>query len=146
MFLEKEIQVFRDFEKEIPKIIKSTLERFDFVIIDYVVNKQLDRKREDGKGNSLGKYSVNYAKYRIKKGLQAEAVDTHFSGDFHASIYIETSENSFNLAYGVDYGDDLIKRYGVDLLTIQDEYLKDFVENYLITSLKSALNDKLSKI
>lgn len=146
MILAKEKKVFSDFEKDIPLIIRETLERYDFVITDFVTNKQLDQKREDGKGVSLGKYSVNYARFRIKKGLQAEAVDTHFTGKFHASIFLETDSESFNLSYNVDYGEHLVKRYGVDILRVQEIYLKEFVENYILPQLKNELNDRLSKI
>ena len=141
-----EIQLITEIENEIPNVIRHTLEKFGFVILDYITNKQLDQKGEDALGQKLKpNYSLGYARIRVKKGLQIDHVDTHFSGKFHASLQIETRENEFVISSTVDYDKYIIGKYGIEIIKIQQQYLEDFVEKYLRPALIKMIDDKFTK-
>ena len=141
-----EIQLITDVENEIPNVIRLTLEKFGFVILDYITNKQLDQKGEDALGQKLKpKYSLGYARIRVKKGLQIDHVDTHFSGKFHASLQIETRENEFVISSTVDYDKYIISRYGINILKVQQDYLNEFVEKYITPELKKMIDGKFAR-
>lgn len=141
-----EIAIIQDIENNISDVIKQTVQKFGFVIVDYNTNKQLDRKGEDSKGKKLfPKYTKAYARIRVKKGLQVDHVDTHFTGKFHASITVEAREDEFVIRSNVEYDKYLVKKYGEDILGVQEQYLQEFVNNYLHPALKTMINDKLAK-
>ena len=141
-----EIQMIQSIENEIPIVIRRTIEKFGFVILDYITNKQLDQKGEDALGQKLKpKYSLGYARIRIKKGLQVDHVDTHFTGKFHASLQIETRENEFVISSTVDYDQYIIGKYGIEIIKVQQQYLEDFVEKYLRPALIKLIDDKFTK-
>lgn len=141
-----EIKMIASIEESIPIVIRRTLEKFDFVVLDFITNKQLDQKGEDALGKKLTpKYSKGYARLRIKKGLQADHVDTHFTGKFHASIEIETRENEFAIKSNVEYDQYIIGKYGIEIMKIQEQYLTEFVQNYLLPALKKMIDDTFTK-
>lgn len=57
---------------------------------------------KDQKGNYIGKYSVNYAKYREEKGLQTSYVDLTFSTELLKSIVQQDNKVLFKNAYGIE--------------------------------------------
>jgi len=141
-----EIKLITSIEEEIPIVIRRTIEKFDFVLLDYITNKQLDQKGEDALGEKLKPgYSLGYKRIRIKAGLQVDHVDTHFSGKFHASLEIETRENEFVITSNVNYDQYVIGKYGIEIIKIQQQYLEDFVEKYIMPALKNMINDKFTK-
>ena len=140
-----EIAIIQNIEDSIREAIKNTVQKNGYVIISYNTDKQLDEKGEDSKGVKLGKYSKPYARIRIRKGLQADHVDTHFTGNFHASITVEAREDEFVIKSNVEYDKYLVKRYGKDILGVQQQYLEEFVEDYLYPALKTMIDDKLTK-
>lgn len=140
-----EIKIIKDIEDGIHEVIKSTVQKYGYIIVEYNTEKQLDEKGEDAKGKKLGKYTKAYARIRIKKGRQANHVDTHFTGKFHASITVEAREDEFIIRSNVEYDKYLVKRYGKDILGVQEQYLEEFVERYLLPALKTYIDDKLTK-
>ena len=141
-----EIQLITDVENEIPNVIRLTLEKFGFVILDYITNKQLDQKGEDALGNKLKPaYSEGYKRIRVKQGLQTAHVDTHFTGKFHASLYIQTREKEFQVYAMVDYQKNIISRYGINILKVQQDYLNEFVEKYITPELKKMIDGKFAR-
>lgn len=140
-----EIKIIQDIEDGIHEVIKNTVQKYGYVIVEYNTEKQLDEKGEDAKGKKLGKYTKAYARIRIKKGRQANHVDTHFTGKFHASITVEAREDEFIIRSNVEYDKYLVKRYGKDILGVQEQYLEEFVERYLLPALKTYIDDKLTK-
>lgn len=145
MIFGKEIEMFRNVRKSIPSMIRDIVEKFDFVILDYNRNKQMNQRGEKSDGEQIGEYSLGYARIRISKGLQTNHVDLNFTGRFQASLIVRTSEDYFQIDHRVDYADDIIKKYGNKVLGLQQKYLEDFVSNYLLPQLKIRINDELSR-
>ena len=143
--LQDQILSIRKLPSIVESVMREQVKRFDHVLIDYNVNKQLDSKGEDSQGNKLGKYSLGYARIRIKRGLQANHIDTNFTGDFHASFEVFAEDKGFKIISNVEYDKHLVKRYGEAIIGIQDKYLKEFTEIYVLPELIKRIYDELTK-
>lgn len=134
--------------ERLPQIIEETIrevvQRFDHVLIDYVVNKQL-HQGEDGEGKDLGNYSLGYARIRIKRNLQIDHVDTHFTGKWHASIKVTAEGDGFRISSNVEYDKDLTEKYGENLLLVQDKFLQEFTDTYLVPEILKNIKNELTK-
>jgi len=142
---DKEIAIIQDIQDGILGVVKEVVQKNGHVLVEYNTEKQLDGKGEDSKGKSLGKYTKAYARIRIKAGRQAQFVDTHMTGKFHASITVEAREDEFIIKSNVEYDKYLVKRYGKDILGIQEQYLQEFVDDYLMPALKDFIYGKLTE-
>lgn len=142
---DKEILIVREISNEIQNVIISTIKKYDFVLVDFVTRKQHQQLGQDGKGKQIGDYSLGYSRIRIKKQLQVEYVDLKFTGKFHAELQIYVGANEFKIVSNVEYAQDIIDRYGIEVLNIQKRYLAEFVDNYLKPELKKMINDKLTR-
>lgn len=140
---DKEISTFKDIENEIVPTIISTIRKFDFVLLDYNTNKQMNIKGEDSKGSQIGEYSGGYKRIRVKRGLQVDHVDLNFTGKFQAELHIVTENNQFKIESNVTYAEDIVKRYGKQVLGIQQRNLEEFVNNYILPNLKRMINQKI---
>lgn len=143
--LQEEIIKIQRLPSIVEEVIRDTVKLHNHVLIDYNINKQLDQKGEDAEGKKLGKYSLGYSRIRIKQGLQDDHVDTHFTGDFHASFQIFAEAKGFRIESNVEYDKHLVKRYGEAIIGIQDKYLKEFAEIYILPSLIQRIYDELTK-
>ena len=141
-----EIKIIDSIEENISIVIKKVIQDNDIEILDYIRKKQLDEKGEDGKGKKLKPdYSKAYVRIRVKKGRQVSHVDTHFTGKFHATLTINTFSDRFEIVTNVDYDKHIIKRYGIDIIQIQQEYLEEIVFNKIIPEIKKMIDDKFAK-
>lgn len=141
-----EIAIIEGIPQVIDETIKRTVQENDFVIKEYNISDQLDDQGEDSTGKKIRPgYSNPYKRRRIKRGLQVEYVDTHFSGRFHAQLEIIAEDGQFKITSQLDYAEHVIKRYGIEILGIQQQYLKDFVNNYLLIELKKSIDGQLTK-
>lgn len=147
-----EIKAIDRLPEVIDETIKDAVTKYGFVIKNYNTVKQLDEKGEDSEGNKLVNkktktpgYTNPYKRLRLKRGLQVSYVDTHFSGEFHASFQIIAEDGQFRIVSDIDYGEYVVKNYGEKILGIQRQYLQDFVNTYLIDELKQAVNGYFAK-
>jgi len=140
---DKEIRLFKSIEQEIIPTVIGAIKRYDFVLLDYNTNKQMNIKGEDAKGEHIGNYSAGYKRIRIKRGLQTEHVDLHFTGKFQATLEIITNDKEFIIKSNVDYANAITKRYGKDVLGIKEENLKQFVFNYIVPEIRKMINSKI---
>jgi len=143
--LQDEILKIKNLPKIVEETIRETVQRFDHVLIDFVANKQMDRKGEDGEHKKLGNYSLGYARIRIKRNLQVEHIDLHFSGKFHASIEVFAGNDGFTMKSDVEYDKKLEEKYGPNLVLVQDEYLKEFTDVYLAPAIIKNIYNELTR-
>lgn len=137
-YLDKlESDIFLEFEK--------TIRQFDFVLKDFIVNKQLFREGIDGKSKRLEGYKRTTIRLKIAKGDPADRTTLKDSGDFYANIEIKAFSDRFEVSSGVEYDKYILKRYGKDVLRITDENLQLFVKNYFIPNFKSYVINQFTK-
>ena len=131
----------------LPQIIETTIrevvQRFDHVLIDYVKDQLHDG--QDGEKKDLGNYSLGYARIRIKRNLQVDHVDTHFTGKWHASIRVIAEGDGFRISSNVEYDKDLTEKYGENLLLVQEQHLKEFTDIYLVPEILKNMRNELTR-
>lgn len=139
---DRQIKFINDLESDIFKVLEKTIREFDFVLKDYVVNKQLFQEGIDGKGERLPGYSRTTIKIKLSKGQPADRTTLHDKQRFVDSIKIDAFSDRFEISSNVPYDKFIIKRYGLDVLRITDENFREFMKVYYLPKLKQFLNDK----
>ena len=138
----KQIKFIEDVQKEFNDVIKRTIQSYDYVLKDYVVNKQLFRKGIDGDGKRLPGYSRTTIRLKIAKGQPADRTTLHDTQKFAISITIDAFSDRFEIGSDVSYSKYLIRRYGKAILKPTDENLREFLQNYFVPNLKTYVNNK----
>lgn len=139
---DKQIKLINDLESGIFKILEESIREFDFVLKDYVVNKQLFQQGIDGNGKKLPGYSRTTIKIKLSKGQPVDRTTLHDEQRFTDSIRIDAFTDRFEISSDVPYDKFIVKRYGRDVLKITDENFGEFMKVYYLPKLKQFLNDK----
>lgn len=148
--MEKGFNTVREFVKSIPEFIRegmaSSFRNHEPIIVKYQ-QSQLYDKGEDSKGSMIRPaYTPFTVRMKRKKGQPTDRVTWKDTGKLYKSIEVivrgdEAEINVFN----VPYYKKLVEKYGSEVIGIQEELLKDFVNNYVVPDLKKVIDDKLSK-
>ena len=91
-------------------------------IIEFITIDQLYIKGEDGLGNKLDSYSPFTVSEKKRKGDRFEVTTLNDTGTFYNSFRLRVNANQISI-YSNDIN-DLITRYGKDILTLSDEGIK----------------------
>lgn len=125
--------------------LRQSIEKFDFVITDYIVNKQLFRQGIDGNNKKLKGYERTTINYKIRRNQPIDRTTLMDEGYFHESVTIDAYDDRFEVSSDVNHATYLIKRYGQDILKPSKENMKEFFEVYYIPQLKQRLDGKLTR-
>jgi hypothetical protein len=142
---DRQINFINEFESQLFKELEIAIRSFDFVLKDYIVNKQLFREGIDGKGEKLPGYKRTTIRLKIAKGDPADRTTLRDEGDFHSQIQIDAFNDRFEVSSNVNYDKFILKRYGKDVLRITDENFREFMKNYYLPKLKEYVNNKFAK-
>jgi len=134
-----------EFESRLFIELETVIRSFDFVLKDFIINKQLFREGIDGKNKRLPGYSRTTIRLKIGKGDPADRTTLRDKGDFYSSIQIDAFDNHFEVSSNVNHDKFILKRYGRDVLRITDENFRDFLINYYLPKLKNYVNNKFAK-
>jgi len=140
-----QIKFIESFESNLLSEFERTVMDFDFVLKDYIVNKQLFREGIDGDGKKLAGYKRTTIKYKIAKGDPTDRTTLRDSGEFYAYIQIEAFSSYFTISSNVGYDNFIIKRYGRNILKITSENINDFMFTYFLPKLKNYANNSIAK-
>lgn len=125
--------------------VKEAVRKYDFVILDYLTNKQWFQK-----GQKVDEKIIKPAYSRItvsikkRKGDPYDRVTLRDSGKLYKSIDILAGERSVLVRILVPYFAKLEKQYGSKILGIQDIFIVDFAENYVLPILTKNINDSIT--
>lgn len=133
------------FEKTLMEELEQTINSFDFVLKDYVVNKQLFREGIDGDGKRLEGYKRTTIRIKIRKGQPVDRTTLHDEEDFVNSIQIDAFSDRFEVTSDVDHDKYIVKRYGQNVLKITNENFREFMINYFLPNLKKKTDDRFAK-
>lgn len=125
--------------------LEKTIKDFDFVLEDYIVNKQLFREGIDGDGNKLEGYKRTTIRLKLRKGDPVDRTTLKDENEFHPSIQIDAFFDRFEVSSDVSHAKYILKRYGRNVLKITSENFKEFMENYFISNLKTNINGRFAK-
>lgn len=126
--------------------IKQAFEDNSLVIKDIQVNKQLFDKGEDSHGSVIRpSYKPITISIKKAKGQPFNRVTLKDTGDFHRSIEVIPKDDELEISTSIEYAKWLFKKYGDDVLGIQEEIMKEFIQKYTLVTMKKKFNDIIDK-
>jgi len=141
----KQISFIDNIQNEILKVFKQSLKRFDFVVIDYVTNKQLFQKGIDGSGKKLEGYTRLTIRYKLQKGQPVDRTTLRDTGAFYHSFKIDIFPDSFRISSNVVYDKYLTKKYGKNILKPTNKKMNEFIRHYVMPDIKKRINEQFAK-
>lgn len=108
----------------------------------YIIDMNAEEQLYEQGVNNLGVSISDYAPYspvtiEIKKakGQPTNRVTLRDEGDFESSFYLEVDDKQFEIKAADWKTEDLIKRYGRQILGLTDENIKILIEHYIFPDL-----------
>lgn len=142
---ERQKQFIRNFENDAFTELRNAINNNSDILADYVTNKQLFDKGEDGRGKRLQGYARTTIRLKISKGQPADRTTLRDKNKFHPTIEIRAYEKEYQITSNVTYDLYIIKRYGKDVLRVQDANFKQFLDTFFIPNLRANVNNQLTK-
>lgn len=121
--------------------IRKAIEAHGLELKEYIIQKQLYDKGEDGNRAQLQGYTRTTIRIKIAKGQPADRTTLKDEGLFYASIDVKAFSNAFAITSDVKYDVNLVKRYGRDILKPNEEHFRQFLDDFLIPNLKKYVNN-----
>lgn len=104
-------------------------------IIDMNATEQLFEQGVNNLGVSIDDYAP-YSPYTIEikkqKGQPTNRVTLHDEGDFSGSFFIQVGNGLFEIKAADFKTQDLIKKYGRQILGLTDENIKELINKYIL--------------
>lgn len=138
-------QFVTDLEMNMFDQLKDAIESNDFVLREYIVERQLFEKGIDGDGKRLEGYARTTIRIKISKGQPVDRTTTRDEGNFHASIQIDAFSDRFVVSSDVEYDKYILDRYGRNILKITNENFEEFLTDFFIPNFKNYVNDKFAR-
>ena len=139
------ISRLKNFEDEIAKVIEEVVRENDNIILDMNAEDQLFEKGITRKGVEIASFAP-YAPLTIEikklKGQPTSRVTLRDEGDFHMSFYIEYQADGFQIKADDWKTEDLMFRYGDEILGLTDDNFSEFANDYV----RPALAELLKKL
>lgn len=108
---------------EVLKVLSEN-KQFTDLIIELNTRKQLYEKGIDSLGDNIGSYSAKTKQIKSEKGQITDHVTLFDTGEFYESFKVFFSNGNFVIsADTIKDTDDLIFKYGSDILGLTDESL-----------------------
>jgi hypothetical protein len=132
-------------EKAIYPTLKDVFTKYDNVIKETNTQEQLFNLGQDAKSDSLGSYAESTKRIKIRKRQPIDRVTLKDTGAFYDSITVIATPNEVIIETSIEYAQWLVKRYGKDILGIQDVFLNDFYLKYIVPELDNEINKIIEK-
>lgn len=116
------------------------------IIIEMIAQNQLYEQGIEGRGVSIMSYrpyAPRTIKKKKKKGQPYDRVTLRDTGEFHASLRVESDENGFYIVSSDEKAEYLLERYGTTIFRLTNENLKELLNNYIRPSLAKKLKAKI---
>ena len=141
---DKAKEAIRGLSGGINDVIKETFRQQQKLIVNYNAEEQLYKLGEDSKGSIIKPaYSRATVKLKRAKGQPINRVTLRDTGKFHKTLIVTPFEDYVEISSNISYSKYLLKKYGDNILGIQEELLKDFVKLYVLPKLKEEAKRKL---
>lgn len=141
--LDRMIQGFRDFAEASDRIVLDCVRENEAVIVDMNAEDQLYEKGENRLGVSISDYqpySPVTVEYKRMKGQPFDRVTLRDEGDFEASFFIRYTSDSFEIWASDSKTEKLVRKYGDEILGLNDENLNEIIWEYLYPYLLNFIN------
>lgn len=136
----------KELKSSVNPTIQSVFEEYKELVKEVNVDRQLFDKGQDSKGSIIRPaYKPITIKLKKKKGQPADRVTLRDTGKFHRTLKVIPKDDEVEIIAGVEYGKYLIKKYGDDILGLQEEFLREFITRYILPELKKTFDDKIAR-
>lgn len=135
----------KDIEKVLYPTLKDVFTKYDNVIKQTNTQEQLFTLGQDAKAQSLGSYAESTKRIKIRKRQPIDRVTLKDTGDFYDSITVTATDKEVIIETTIEYAQFLVKRYGKEILGVQDMFLKDFYDRYIVPELESEITKIIEK-
>lgn len=126
------------------KLVQETFEEHKSLIIHYNADEQMYKLGQDAKGSIIRPaYRPATIRLKRKKGQPTDRVTLKDTGRFHKTLIVTPKENYVEISSDLEYAKYLFKKYGDDVLGIQEELLKEFVTRYVVPKIQEGATQKL---
>lgn len=134
-----------EMREHVNQLVRETFDEHKSLIIHYNADEQMYKLGQDSKG-SIIRPAYRPATVRIKraKGQPTDRVTLKDTGRFHKTLIVTPKEDYVEISSDVEYAKYLFKRYGDDVLGIQEELLKEFVTRYVVPKIQEDAKKRLS--
>jgi len=132
-------------EKSIYPTLKDVFTKYDNVIKETNTQEQLFNLGQDAKADSLGSYAESTKRIKIRKRQPIDRVTLKDTGDFYDSITVTSTATEVIIETSIEYAKWLVKRYGKEILGIQDVFLNDFYLKYIVPELDNEITKIIEK-
>ena len=131
----------QDIEDSIYPTLKDVFTKHSDIIKEINTEQQLYAVGQDSKGKSLGSYAESTKRIKIRKRQPIDRVTLKDTGDFYESVRIIAKDDELIIETSIEYAKYLTKKYGADILGIQDMELSDFTKKYIFPELENNINE-----
>ena len=153
MALSKETKGFIKRVREIKSLINPTLKQVFTVkkaeVIKINTEQQLYDKGENALKISLkikNPYKPRTVEIKKIKGQPSDRVTLNDTGAFYKSFKVIPRKNEVEIIATSVKTEHLVKKYGEEILGLQEGFLKTFYEDNIEPKLEKKINDKLTKL
>lgn len=133
---DKQINFIENFESRLHESLREGIQEYNFILKDYIIEKQLYDKGIDGNNKRLEGYKRTTIRYKLSRNKPADRTTLNDYGNFYLHITVDSFSDYFIVKSDVSYDKHIIKRYGQDVLKITNDNFKDFIEKFIIPKLK----------
>jgi hypothetical protein len=136
------IERLKGFNDKIAEVIKEALRENETVICELNSQDQLFEQgitRDNTKIADYAPYSPYTVMLKKLKGAPTSRVTLRDEGDFHYSFYIEFEPDGFKIRASDWKEEDLIRRYGKEILGLTNENFLEIRDTYIIPAVKKLM-------
>lgn len=116
----------------------------------YIIDMNAEEQLFEQGINRLGVSIMDYAPYspitisiKQEKGQPTNRVTLRDEGDFHSSFFLEVGDKQFEIKAADWKTEDLIKKYGRQILGLTDENISKLIWQYIYPDLMSEAKKKI---
>jgi len=125
--------------------LKEVFTKYNSIIKDANTQKQLFDLGQDANTTSLGDYAESTKRIKIRKRQPIDRVTLKDTGAFYENITVKASDTEVIIEASISYAKWLTKKYGKDILGVQNMFLKDFVLKYVFPELETEIHKIIVK-
>lgn len=143
--LDSKINALIEFETSIVETMVNELQTNDHIIIDMNAYTQLFELGINTKGvhlDSIAPYTSKTISIKLSKGQPTDRITLRDTGDFHSSFRVVFDDTKFTIVATDSKSEDLMGKYGEDILGLTDENKNELITVYILSSIL-ALRDRL---
>ena len=145
MIFGRQISFIEQIEKHLFVELQTTVNDFDHVLKDYITESQLFERGIDGEGEKLPGYARTTIRLKIRKGQPYDRTTLRDTERFHASITVTGTPYYIAITTDVKHAKWLVRRYGLDILSITNENFYQFFTKYFIPNLKKYVVNEFTR-